>query len=154
MSARTGVQLSIPFVIRVHLAIKISSADKYQPTGRHQWAAIIFGSGVHSKFRIFSERNPPGIFSGVQANRVQRAPRRIHTRIAFRIEEPVITRESESRRSGRLASGQHLVFPDQHEARQRIHLLGSQAWKAGHAACALPDDRRKTGRVTLRSDAN
>src|SRR5947207_14810820 len=88
-------QVACRLVEHTKLLVIIGSTDKDQPARGNDRPTIVFTSRVlHSligEFRIFANRNFPLEVTGIQVNRVQRAPWRSNRRISLRFEKPGVS---------------------------------------------------------------
>ena len=91
-------QFSAVLVEGAQLPVEIGRGDKHQPARGHDRSAVVFASRVFhplgSEFRIFAERNFPGILARVQVDRVQCSPGRSDGGIAVGIQELVVAGET------------------------------------------------------------
>ena len=122
-------------------AVAVRRANEDEAASRDHGAAVILASRVANslghKLGILTERNFPGNLTGIEVNRVERAPGRFHGRVAVRIKKFVIAIrgvfQSERPRGLESGRGNRSVLARHQVVHQPAHFLSRELRESRHS---------------------
>src|SRR3974390_2796568 len=139
-------QLAGGLIEGAELLVVVGGADEKKAAGGDDWPAIVLGAGVfHAlswEFGVFTERNLPDVFAGVQIDGVERAPRGLDGGVTIGIEKAFVAREVVLHRGGqRSDGGEFLVLAGFEELGDGVDLFIGKIGEGGSATLPFLNGR-------------